>query len=144
MGAVDFAGFPKYRDHRIETDQFIITFDNAGKSLRTQKVIMNKEKGKPVHKDPEAFVVEANSLAGFEICGPDGVFLPAKADIVAPDKVKVWNPEIQKPVAVRYAWKNFPLCNLYNSDGMPAAPFRTDYSPNTIACRMNRLCDEKS
>ena len=138
MGAVDFAGFPKYRDHRIETDQFIITFDNAGKSLRTQKVIMNKEKGKPVHKDPEAFVVEANSLAGFEICGPDGVFLPAKADIVAPDKVKVWNPEIQKPVAVRYAWKNFPLCNLYNSDGMPAAPFRTDYSPNTIACRMNR------
>ena len=42
------------------------------------------------------------------------------------DKVIVSNPDVKKPAAARYAWENFPLCNLYNGAGLPATPFRTD------------------
>ena len=38
----------------------------------------------------------------------------------------VSSPEVAKPVAVRYAWENWPECNLYNGAGLPASPFRTD------------------
>ncbi len=36
------------------------------------------------------------------------------------------NFEVEKPIAVRYAWANFPLCNLFNKDGFPSGPFRSD------------------
>jgi sialate O-acetylesterase len=35
-------------------------------------------------------------------------------------------PEVEFPIAVRYGWANNPICNLYNSVGLPASPFRTD------------------
>ena len=41
----------------------------------------------------------------------------------------VWSDEVSKPVAVRYAWANNPECNLYNKEGLPASPFRTDDWP---------------
>ena len=40
--------------------------------------------------------------------------------------VIVSNTDIKEPIAVRYAWEVFPLCNLYNGAGLPASPFRTD------------------
>jgi sialate O-acetylesterase len=65
-------------------------------------------------------------LKGFEIAGEDKVFHYAKAEIVG-DKVIVTHPKNQKPVAVRYAWANSPLdANLFNAEGLPACPFRTD------------------
>jgi sialate O-acetylesterase len=42
------------------------------------------------------------------------------------NQVEVWNDAIAKPVAVRYAWATFPLCNLFSKDGLPVCPFRTD------------------
>ena len=39
------------------------------------------------------------------------------------------NKQVPKPVAVRYAWANNPICNLYNKEGLPASPFRTDNWP---------------
>ena len=43
------------------------------------------------------------------------------------DKVIVWSDEIVNPVAVRYAWADNPQgANLYNREGLPATPFRTD------------------
>ncbi len=38
----------------------------------------------------------------------------------------VSSPQVPQPVAVRYAWANAPTCNLYNKEGLPASPFRTD------------------
>ena len=35
-------------------------------------------------------------------------------------------PKVRFPTAVRYAWANNPVCNLYNAAGLPAIPFRTD------------------
>ena len=42
------------------------------------------------------------------------------------NKVIVSNPDINEPIAVRYAWANNPVCNLYNKEELPASPFRTD------------------
>jgi sialate O-acetylesterase len=41
----------------------------------------------------------------------------------------VWSADVPAPVAVRYAWADNPVCNLYNGAGLPAAPFRTDDFP---------------
>jgi sialate O-acetylesterase len=45
------------------------------------------------------------------------------------DRVYVSSPKVSDPVAVRYGWANNPDCNLYNSAGLPASPFRTDDRP---------------
>ncbi len=65
------------------------------------------------------------SLKGFTIAGEDQEWKKATASIRG-DKVIVSSPEVFKPVAVRYAWENFPDCNLFNEAGLPASPFRTD------------------
>ncbi|MFM7925278.1 MAG: discoidin domain-containing protein, partial [Planctomycetaceae bacterium] len=51
------------------------------------------------------------------------------------DKVVVSSPKVAGPVAVRYAWADFPLCNLYNREGFPAVPFRTDQFESTASGR---------
>lgn len=67
-------------------------------------------------------------LIGFEIAGEDKVFHPAKAwtSDKPVDVITVWSDEVKKPVAVRYAFRNFIPANLTNTYGIPAAPFRTD------------------
>ena len=70
-------------------------------------------------------------LRGFAIAGVDKRFFPAQAKIER-SKVVVWNEKVPKPVAVRYAWASNPDCNLYNKEGLPAAPFRTDDWPQTL------------
>ncbi len=64
-------------------------------------------------------------LKGFTIAGKDGKFVPAEARIEN-HTVVVSNPEVKEPVAVRYAWADVPDCNLFNAEGLPAVPFRTD------------------
>ncbi len=74
-------------------------------------------------------------LRGFAVCGDERVFKWADAAING-DKVVFSCPDVKNIVAVRYAWANFPLCNLYNKEGFPAAPFRTDNLPvNPRLCR---------
>jgi len=46
--------------------------------------------------------------------------------VIDGNTVIISNAEIKEPVAVRYAWELFPLCNLYNGADLPASPFRTD------------------
>ncbi|CAN5375784.1 sialate O-acetylesterase [soil metagenome] len=65
-------------------------------------------------------------VRGFEIAGADRVFEYAKAEIDG-DKVIINSPKVKNPVAVRYAWSDAPVdANLFNSQGFPASPFRTD------------------
>jgi sialate O-acetylesterase len=71
-------------------------------------------------------VAKGGDLKTFVVAGQDGKFVPATARIDH-DTVVVSSPNVADPAAVRYAWDNYPEgCNLYNSDGLPAAPFRTD------------------
>ena len=64
-------------------------------------------------------------LQSFEVAGADRIFRPARA-VIDGDTVVVSSPEVRDPVAVRYAWSNAPVANLYNGAGLPAAPFRSD------------------
>jgi sialate O-acetylesterase len=70
-------------------------------------------------------VAKGGSLLGFTIAGDDGVFHAAHADIDG-DNVIVSIPDVVHPAAVRYAWENAPMGNLFNSEDLPASPFRTD------------------
>ncbi|MEI8088168.1 MAG: sialate O-acetylesterase [Opitutaceae bacterium] len=116
---------PFFDSMTVEGGRCRIRFDHAESGLETRRVVMNRQKNQPIGQDSQAFVVEADQVRGFVICGTDGKFVEARAAIVG-DHVEVWSEAVPAPVAVRYAWSNFPLCNLFNRDGLPAAPFRTD------------------
>jgi sialate O-acetylesterase len=64
-------------------------------------------------------------LKGFAVAGPDKAFHWAEARITG-NQVVVSSPEVPNPVAVRYGWAGSPGCNLYNREGLPASPFRSD------------------
>lgn len=96
---------PLYKSMKIKKGKIILSFTNTGSGL------MAKGGGELRH---------------FAICGADKRCVWANARIVG-DKVIVWNDAIANPVAVRYAWADNPEgANLYNKEGLPASPFRTD------------------
>jgi sialate O-acetylesterase len=97
---------PMYESVKFEDGKAILSFKYTGKGL--------------IVKDKFGY------LKGFEIAGEDKAFYYAKAEVVG-DKVVVYHPKGVKPIAVRYAWADAPDdANLYNTDGLPACPFRTD------------------
>ena len=71
---------------------------------------------------------ESGALCGFQVAGPDHVWHWADATIDG-DSVVVSCPDVPHPLAVRYAWGANPVCNHFNSAGLPAWPFRTDDWP---------------
>jgi sialate O-acetylesterase len=97
---------PVYRALEIEGDKAIISFDHTGRGL----------------------IAKGGDLQGFAVAGPDRKFAWAKA-MIKGDKVVVSSPEVPDPVAVRYGWADFPVVNLFNKEGLPASPFRTDNFP---------------
>jgi sialate O-acetylesterase len=97
---------PLYESVRFDQQKAVISFKNVGKGLTI--------------KDRYGY------LKGFEIAGDDRVFHYAKGEIQG-DKVVVFHPKGLKPTAVRYAWSDAPEeANLFNTEGYPASPFRTD------------------
>jgi sialate O-acetylesterase len=95
---------PIYQSMKIEANKIVITFTNTGSGLVTEG------------GDPKCFA----------IAGIDKHFVWAKAKIEN-NKVVVWSEEVLYPVAARYAWADNPEgANLYNAEGLPASPFRTD------------------
>jgi sialate O-acetylesterase len=98
---------PIYESMVIEDDKVILSFDHVGGGLVAKG-------GGP--------------LKGFAIAGADRKFVWADARIEG-DKVVVSSDKVSNPVAVRYAWADNPVCNLYNKEGLPASPFRTDSWP---------------
>ena len=102
---------------KIEGNKAIVSFDNIGSGLTI---------GAAPSTQPSVSQAEpANDLKGFSIAGEDRKFVWANARIDG-DHVEVWSDLVKVPAAVRYAWGNNPECNLYNKDGLPASPFRTD------------------
>jgi sialate O-acetylesterase len=64
-------------------------------------------------------------LQSFEVAGRDHIFRPAQA-VIEGETVLVQSAAVRHPLAVRYAWSDAPVANLYNGAGLPAAPFRSD------------------
>jgi sialate O-acetylesterase len=86
-------------------------------------------KNSVIHFDHNAQSLDINhkSVHGFAVAGKDKKFYWAAAT-VQPDKfsVRVSCPEVPSPTAVRYAWSDNPVADLYTTSGMPVVPFRTD------------------
>ncbi len=92
-------------------------------TLVNNKIIVHfkKTSNKLVARDNEE-----GKLYEFTISGKDKKFVKANATIIG-NTVKVWNDKVKKPVAVRYAWADNPdKANLFNEEGFPASPFRSD------------------
>ncbi len=95
---------PLYKSKKNEGDKIRIFFSYIYKGLKTKNNL---------------------PLSGFEIAGENKIFFEAKA-IIEKDSVLVWSDKVSNPFAVRYGWLDNPVCNLYNSEELPASPFRTD------------------
>ncbi|HMB61850.1 MAG TPA: sialate O-acetylesterase [Eudoraea sp.] len=97
---------PAYSTMTKDGPKIILHFDHVGGGLRTGG---------------------DKSLEGFAIAGADRKFIWATAKIKG-NSVEVSSDSITEPVAVRYAWADNPdNANLYNAEGLPASPFRTDH-----------------
>lgn len=94
---------PVFRQATREGNRLRLYFDHVGSGLRAPK----------------------GSLREFLVAGADRVFHPAVAEIDGATVV-VSSPAVAAPVAVRYAWANNPEATLYNAEGLPASPFRSD------------------
>ncbi len=86
------------------------------------------------HVDGGLTTPNGEPLKGFAIAGADRKFVWADARIEG-NTVVVSSPQVPEPVAVRYAWADNPVCNLYNRAGLPASPFRTDDWPGVTQQR---------
>lgn len=100
---------PSYAALRIAGDKAIVRFATDGAGLVAR---------------------EGESLRGFAVAGEDRKFHPAEASIDG-DTVIVRSTHVPVPVAVRYAWADDPDANLFNRDGLPASPFRSDDWPES-------------
>ena len=70
-------------------------------------------------------VAQGGHLKGFTLSSDGKVYVPANAEIVG-ETVVVSAEGVSKPVGVRYGWANVPDVNLYNADGLPASPFKSE------------------
>lgn len=95
---------PLFKEVQFIEDKAVITFENIGRQL----------------------IMKGSALKGFEIAGEDRKFFYAKAKIDG-NNVIVSHPNVNKPLSVRYGWSDAPIdANLFNEEGLPASPFRTD------------------
>ena len=77
--------------------------------------------------------VDTRELLGFSIAGADKKFVNAQAKLLPKGQVEVSSKDVPNPVAVRYAWADNPVCNLYDTSGLPVTPFRSDDWPGVTA-----------
>jgi len=103
---VVFSG-PIFQSMRVEGNKIRVLFNHTGGGL--------------VPKDKYGYV------KGFAIAGADKKFAWAKAYVENKTTLVVYSDEVANPVAIQYAWADNPDdANLYNAEGLPASPFRTD------------------
>ena len=96
---------PEYKSIEIKGDKAIVTLDTFGSSIQT---------------------VEVNEVKGLAICGADQKWHWAQGKIFGGNKLEVTSTAVPQPVAVRYAWADNPVANLYSKEGLPVTPFRSD------------------
>jgi sialate O-acetylesterase len=94
---------PLYKSMKLKGDKITLEFQHTGSGLKAG----------------------AAGLTGFEIAGADRRFMPAQA-VISGKQVLVFSPQVNQPVAVRYAWSNLATASLFNQEGLPASSFRTD------------------
>jgi len=95
---------PKYKSMEVNKGKVNLYFDNAA----------------------NGFMIKGDSAATeFFIAGDDKKFLPAEVKLEK-NRIVVWNKQIANPVAVRFSFSNIGMSNVFNIEGLPIIPFRTD------------------
>ena len=102
---------PSYKAMEVKDGKAILTFDNVGVA--------------------GLYAFDTQEVIGLAVAGEDKVWHWGVGKIVGPDKVEVSSAAVATPVAVRYAWADNPVANLYSRNGLPVVPFRTDDWPMT-------------
>lgn len=100
---IEYSG-PVLKEMTVDGSLVKISFDHANNGLTTF----------------------GESLENFEVAGENKRFFPAHAFITSEGVTTVLSERVQKPVAVRYAFKDFVVGELFNTEGLPASSFRTD------------------
>lgn len=95
---------PRLKSFKFRSGHAVLIFKNVSKGL----------------------ISKNDTLAHFEVAGRDKIFHPAVAEIKSKSKLNVSSKQVSKPVAVRYAFKNWVTGDLFNSEDLPASSFRTD------------------
>ncbi len=107
---------PLYKSHKVEGNSIRLSFDHVGSGL-----IVGEKSGLELTKE-----ASDGKLQRFAVAGADKTWHWAEATIDGGDVI-VKSAEVAEPVAVRYAFSMNPVgANLYNKEGIPASPFRTD------------------
>jgi len=101
---------PLFRSMTVEGRRIRLHFDHVGGGL----------------------VARGGELTHFTLAGDDQRFVPARAEIEG-DSIVVSSEQVSKPVAVRFGWSNTAEPNLFNREGLPASPFRTDDWPGVTS-----------
>lgn len=99
---------PRYQSMEIDGNKAALTFAHVGRGWRP---------------------FDVPAPIGFAIAGEDKKFVNADAKILPDGRIEVTSAEVPNPVAVRYAWADNPICNMFTSDDLPLTPFRTDDWP---------------
>jgi len=130
---IPFSG-PVFQSKKIEGDKIRLKFSHTDGGLVAKPLpdtinvkSMDKKTGKGI-TEPLVRKSPNSELEGFAIRGEDKTWVWADAKIDG-DSVVVWSDKVPKPLDVRYAWADYPVCNLYNKADLPACPFRTDEDP---------------
>ena len=106
---------PRYKSMQKQGSKLLLSFDNVEAKANGWRPFDVRE---PV---------------GFTIAGEDQTFVAASARILPDGRIEVWSEAVADPVAVRYAWADNPICNMYSAAGLPLTPFRTDDFPAVTA-----------
>ncbi len=107
---------PLFKEATFDGNKAIVSFTHTGTGLMVGK----KNGRQPTEAD------HIGTLKRFAIAGDDKKWVWGQA-VIDGDKVVITSPEVPHPVAVRYAFSMNPEgCNLYNKEGLPASPFRSD------------------
>jgi len=94
---------PSYRSMSVQGDQAVVFMEYTGTGLK----------------------LEGKTVTGFFIAGSDKKFYPATARLSG-SSIIVSSKDVSNPIAVRYAFSNTAIGNVYSREGMPLSPFRTD------------------
>ena len=108
---------PLYKSMEKQGNKIIVAFDHVGSDAKAWRPF------------------DVAEPRGFTIAGADRKFVPAQAAVAADGRIEVWSDTVAEPVAVRYAWADNPVCNMYSADGLPLTPFRTDDFPGVTAAK---------
>jgi len=112
---------PEYKSMEIKGNHVELTFTSIGSGLTSTAAASTNTPATPA----------GTQLNGFELAGPDQKFYPAKSTLTD-DRVDLYADEVPHPVAARYAWADDASnADLFNKEGFPATPFRTDQWPES-------------